>query len=86
MPYTVPANATATSVHNTATFTTDEIPGGTSASDDTDVVRKADLAITKADDQDPVVAGTNLVYTLTVTNNGPSFSRASPSATRCRRT
>ena len=63
VPYTVPANATATSVHNTATFTTDEVPGGTSASDDTDVVRNADLSITKTDSADPVVAGTNLVYT-----------------------
>src|SRR6185295_3791669 len=31
----------------------------------------ADLAITKTDSPDPVTAGTNLAYTVTVTNNGP---------------
>lgn len=31
-----------------------------------------DLAITKSDDVDPVIAGNALIYTLTVTNNGPS--------------
>jgi len=30
-----------------------------------------DLAIDKSDNPDPVVAGSNLVYTLVVTNNGP---------------
>jgi uncharacterized repeat protein (TIGR01451 family) len=31
----------------------------------------ADLAITKTDSPDPVIAGNNLTYTVTVTNNGP---------------
>jgi uncharacterized repeat protein (TIGR01451 family) len=31
----------------------------------------ADLSITKADSPDPVTAGNNLTYTVTVTNNGP---------------
>ncbi len=31
----------------------------------------ADLALTKADFPDPVTAGDNLTYTITVTNNGP---------------
>lgn len=36
------------------------------------ITPNADLDITKSDDPDPVVAGTNLTYALTVTNNGPS--------------
>src|SRR5438874_1928864 len=36
----------------------------------------ANLALTKSDSPDPVLAGTNITYTLTVTNNSP------PDATR----
>ena len=36
------------------------------------VVAAADLQLTKTDAPDPVVAGTNLTYTLTARNNGPS--------------
>ncbi|MCH8991827.1 MAG: DUF11 domain-containing protein, partial [Acidobacteria bacterium] len=43
-----------------------------SATEDTEVLLAADLALTKADDPDPAVAGGTLTYTLTVTNNGPS--------------
>ena len=32
----------------------------------------ADLVLTKQDAADPVLAGTTLIYTLTVTNRGPS--------------
>lgn len=32
----------------------------------------ADLALTKSDSPDPVTAGNNLTYTLSVTNNGPN--------------
>lgn len=45
---------------------------GARARADTDVDASADLVISKTDDVDPVVAGTHLVYTLSVTNNGPS--------------
>lgn len=38
----------------------------------TDVSGSADLSITKTDSPDPVVAGTDLTYTVTVTNGGPS--------------
>ncbi|MFN8344418.1 MAG: T9SS type A sorting domain-containing protein [Spirosomataceae bacterium] len=34
----------------------------------------ADLSITKTDSPDPVTAGTNLTYTITVTNNGPDVA------------
>ncbi len=45
---------------------------GDRARTDTTVQTTADLVITKTDDVDPVSAGNNLVYTLSVTNNGPS--------------
>jgi uncharacterized repeat protein (TIGR01451 family) len=35
---------------------------------------EADLSITKTDSPDPVMAGQELFYTLTVTNNGPSVA------------
>src|SRR5205823_9444100 len=31
-----------------------------------------DLSVSKADSPDPVIAGNNITYTITVTNNGPS--------------
>jgi uncharacterized repeat protein (TIGR01451 family) len=42
------------------------------AQDSVSVMAVADLSLTKSDLPDPVVAGMNLTYTLTVTNNGPS--------------
>ena len=47
-------------------------PGDDTTSEDTTVQVQSDLVITKVDDVDPVLAGNNLVYTVTVTNNGPS--------------
>lgn len=49
-------------------------PLGTDPEDDEDVTvtTAADLAITKLDDPDPVVAGGLLTYTIQVVNNGPS--------------
>src|SRR3546814_4272976 len=38
----------------------------------TTILRQADLSITKAADPSPVVPGTTVTFTLTVTNNGPS--------------
>lgn len=43
-----------------------------SASDVTNIVSSADVAITKAGSPNPVMQGQTLTYTLTVTNNGPS--------------
>ena len=42
------------------------------ATEATAVDEQADLSITKSDDADPVTAGTDLTYTLVVTNDGPS--------------
>lgn len=52
--------------------TPDPDPANNVAEDGVTVVAEADLEITKTDLPDPVVAGTSLTYTLTVTNNGPS--------------
>jgi uncharacterized repeat protein (TIGR01451 family) len=38
--------------------------------------QSADLAVTKTDILDPVVAGSNLTYTITVTNAGPNNARS----------
>ncbi len=64
-----------TVLSNTATVsssTTDGNPGNNSATATTTVGALADLSITKTDSPDPVTAGTNLTYTITVTNAGPS--------------
>ncbi|MDP6716326.1 MAG: hypothetical protein QF368_17130, partial [SAR202 cluster bacterium] len=39
-----------------------------------EIVATADLSVTKTDDADPVTAGNNITYTVTITNNGPSTS------------
>jgi uncharacterized repeat protein (TIGR01451 family) len=36
------------------------------------ILAEADLAITKSDSPDPVLAGQNITYTISVVNNGPS--------------
>ncbi|MBK7599050.1 MAG: DUF11 domain-containing protein [Acidobacteria bacterium] len=43
-----------------------------SVCDNVNVIFRADLATTKTDSPDPVIAGTLLTYTVNVTNNGPS--------------
>jgi len=68
-------SATLGSINNLASVTsttTEANPGDESVSTGTTVVAEADLAVTKIDSVDPVVAGTGMVYTITVTNNGPS--------------
>ena len=59
----------------TATSTTpDPSPANATASATTTVVRSNDLALTKTASPDPAVPGSELTYTLTVDNNGPSDS------------
>ncbi len=76
---TVTATVTATngSVSNIATIavppgTTDPTPGNNTSTDTDTVTPAADLAITKDDGVTTVITGTSTVYTITVTNNGPS--------------
>jgi uncharacterized repeat protein (TIGR01451 family) len=75
---TIPANDT--QVCNQAIIQSNELPDVLSDDPDTGAVDdptctavpQADLSITKADGPDPVLPGSTLVYTITVTNNGPS--------------
>ncbi|HYD49095.1 MAG TPA: hypothetical protein VEB21_12140, partial [Terriglobales bacterium] len=73
---TIAANATGM-LSNTATVaapggTLDPNMGNNSATDTNALTPRADLSISKTDSVDPVIAGNNLTYTVTVTNNGPS--------------
>jgi uncharacterized repeat protein (TIGR01451 family) len=70
-----PSVAAGTVLSNTATMastTSDPSPGNESDTATTTVATSADLQVTKTDSPDPVTAGTNLTYTITVTNAGPS--------------
>ena len=72
----VPSSYASPTLVNTATITFTPIaetdPTNNAATDTDTVTSAADLAITKTDLPDPVVAGNNVTYTLTVTNLGPS--------------
>src|SRR5947199_354517 len=66
---------------NTATVsssTPDATPGNNSAIEATVVNTSANLSITKSDSPDPVTAGNNLTYTITVYNAGPSDALSVP--------
>ncbi|MFQ5595857.1 MAG: hypothetical protein ACE5HA_17055, partial [Anaerolineae bacterium] len=71
-----PATAHGTILTNSAEVSGNEVDpdlSNNTATEETEVIRQeADLAVTKTDSPDPVLAGDNLTYTLTVTNNGPS--------------
>ena len=70
-----PAVLTGTIITGTATVastTADGTPGNNSASTTTAVITLADVSVTITDAPDPVTAGTNLTYTVTVSNAGPS--------------
>ena len=72
----VPSGYAPGTLVNTANITvrpiTDPDLTNNSATDTDNVVRSADLSITKTDSADPVIPGQAFTYTLTVTNIGPS--------------
>ncbi|MFA6954716.1 MAG: Calx-beta domain-containing protein [Thermoanaerobaculia bacterium] len=70
-----PSVAAGTVLSNTATVTSttaDPTTGNESATATTTVATSADLSVTKVDTPDPVDAGSNITYTVTATNAGPS--------------
>jgi len=75
MTVTADADAAATTVNNTASVasdTDDSDPSNNNGNETTEIVRNADVAIAKAASPSPVLAGENVIYTLTITNDGPS--------------
>ena len=75
----VTAPSTPGMITNSASVTgaqTDPDSTNNSASEDTLVRSPADLGVSIADSPDPVAAGSNLTYTLTVSNAGPGAASA----------
>ncbi len=76
--YTVTATispAATSTLSNTATVSssvTDPTPANNSATDTDTLVPQANLAVTISDSPDPANAGSDLTYTINLTNNGPS--------------
>src|SRR5207237_7916219 len=62
----------------TVQFTLIDGAGGSSAplATTVHVVSRSDLSVSKISSPDPVVAGYNLSYTITVTNHGPPHATA----------
>jgi uncharacterized repeat protein (TIGR01451 family) len=72
-----PSTAAGTVLSNTASVTSASAegnPGDESDMETTTVATSADLSVTKSDSPDPVTAGNDITYTITVNNAGPSFA------------
>jgi len=62
-------------IHNDATVSSDTLDNDNSdnrVTEDTTIQAVTDLVLTKVDDQDPITAGSELKYLVTLINNGPS--------------
>ncbi|HEX4946191.1 MAG TPA: endonuclease/exonuclease/phosphatase family protein [Blastocatellia bacterium] len=74
-----PTVASGTVINNTATVssaTNDNDTTNNRAMASTNVETSADLSVTKLDTPDPVIAGNNLTYIITLNNAGPSNAAA----------
>ncbi|MFN7989493.1 MAG: lamin tail domain-containing protein [Thermoanaerobaculia bacterium] len=72
-----PAVAAGTLLSNTATATSttaDPNAANNSGTATTTVATSADISVTKVDTPDPVIAGSNVTYTITYANAGPSVA------------
>ena len=81
------AGATISNTATVATSSTDVSTANNTDAEATSVAAEADLVVTKSETPDPVIAGENLTYTITLTNSGSSdaqnvvLSDAVPSGT-----
>ena len=71
---TANVDGTLTNTASVSSTTTDPNGSNNGATQGTTVDPLVDLSLTKTDSVDPVTAGTNLTYTLTATNAGPSVA------------
>jgi uncharacterized repeat protein (TIGR01451 family) len=73
IPANAPAESTFTNTASVSTTTLDPNEENNTASATT-TISSADLAVTKVDIPDPVAAGSDVTYTITLRNNGPDAS------------
>jgi uncharacterized repeat protein (TIGR01451 family)/gliding motility-associated-like protein len=73
---TLASDCTGTIVNNVSVLSdcTDSVMQNNSSSASAEVVRSADLSITKTASAEPAIAGENIFYTIKVKNNGPSVA------------
>ena len=69
---TAPTSSTIDVTATVSTSDTDTNPANNTLTQNTTIDDGADLVVAKTDSPDPVIAGGNVTYTITVTNNGPN--------------